>query len=83
MATGPSETAVIEALRSVMEPMQQKDIVTLQIVKGVQVRDGAVSLLLALPAPAAPLREKIERDPRQPRYLKTLRGIGYRFENGR
>jgi two-component system phosphate regulon response regulator PhoB len=29
------------------------------------------------------LREKIERDPRQPRYLKTLRGIGYRFENGR
>jgi two-component system phosphate regulon response regulator PhoB len=29
------------------------------------------------------LREKIEPDPRHPRYLKTLRGIGYRFENGR
>ena len=29
------------------------------------------------------LREKIEHDPRHPRYLKTLRGIGYRFENGR
>ncbi len=26
------------------------------------------------------LREKIERDPRNPEYLKTLRGIGYRFE---
>jgi DNA-binding response OmpR family regulator len=26
------------------------------------------------------LREKIESDPRHPRYLKTLRGIGYRFE---
>jgi DNA-binding response OmpR family regulator len=26
------------------------------------------------------LREKIETDPRQPRYLRTLRGIGYRFE---
>jgi len=26
------------------------------------------------------LREKIERDPRHPRFLKTLRGIGYRFE---
>ena len=26
------------------------------------------------------LREKIERDPRDPEYLKTLRGIGYRFE---
>ena len=29
------------------------------------------------------LREKIERDPRHPRYLKTLRGVGYRFESGR
>jgi DNA-binding response OmpR family regulator len=27
------------------------------------------------------LREKIEADPRHPKYLKTLRGIGYRFEN--
>lgn len=26
------------------------------------------------------LREKIEADPRRPQYLKTLRGIGYRFE---
>jgi DNA-binding response OmpR family regulator len=27
------------------------------------------------------LREKIEIDPRHPQYLKTLRGIGYRFES--
>lgn len=27
------------------------------------------------------LREKIEGDPRHPRYLKTLRGIGYRLES--
>lgn len=26
------------------------------------------------------LREKIERDAKRPRYLKTVRGIGYRFE---
>ncbi|HXM68450.1 MAG TPA: response regulator transcription factor [Candidatus Acidoferrum sp.] len=26
------------------------------------------------------LREKIESDPRHPKYLKTIRGIGYRFE---
>jgi len=29
------------------------------------------------------LREKIEPDPRNPRYLKTLRGVGYRFEASR
>ncbi len=27
------------------------------------------------------IREKIERDPENPRYLKTVRGAGYRFEN--
>jgi two-component system phosphate regulon response regulator PhoB len=26
------------------------------------------------------LREKIERDPENPRYLRTVRGAGYRFE---
>ncbi len=26
------------------------------------------------------LREKIEKDPREPIYLKTIRGLGYRFE---
>jgi two-component system phosphate regulon response regulator PhoB len=27
------------------------------------------------------IREKIERDPENPRYLKTVRGAGYRFES--
>jgi DNA-binding response OmpR family regulator len=26
------------------------------------------------------IREKIEQDPEDPRYLKTVRGAGYRFE---
>ena len=26
------------------------------------------------------IREKIEREPESPRYLKTVRGAGYRFE---
>jgi DNA-binding response OmpR family regulator len=26
------------------------------------------------------IREKIEKDPENPRYLKTVRGAGYRFE---
>ena len=25
------------------------------------------------------LRRKIERDPRQPRYIQTVYGVGYRF----
>jgi DNA-binding response OmpR family regulator len=29
------------------------------------------------------LREKIEKDPEEPRYLKTVRGAGYKFEAGK
>jgi DNA-binding response OmpR family regulator len=28
------------------------------------------------------LRRKVEPDPRQPRYLMTVHGIGYRFADG-
>jgi DNA-binding response OmpR family regulator len=27
------------------------------------------------------IREKVERDPRKPRYVSTVRGVGYRFED--
>jgi ATP-binding protein involved in chromosome partitioning len=44
--------------------MQHRDIVALQLVKGIQVRDAEVSVLLALP-PSPPLRQKIEKDVRE------------------
>jgi ATP-binding protein involved in chromosome partitioning len=62
MASGASEASVIEALRGVMDPELHKDIVTLQMVRNVAVRDGAVSLLVTLTTPACPLRETIEKD---------------------
>jgi ATP-binding protein involved in chromosome partitioning len=62
MASGASKASVIEALRGVMDPELHKDIVTLQMVKNVVVKDGAVSLLVTLTTPACPLRETIEKD---------------------
>jgi len=56
MASGPTEAAVIEALRGVIDPELHKDLVTLGMAKNVQVRDGAVSLLVTLTTPACPLR---------------------------
>ncbi len=64
MPSGPSEAAVAAALRTVIDPAQHQDIVTLQSVKGIQVRDSSVSVLLALP-PSPPLRQKIENDVRE------------------
>ncbi|MGA7091393.1 MAG: Mrp/NBP35 family ATP-binding protein [Candidatus Acidiferrales bacterium] len=64
MTSGPTQEAVIQALRSVIDPEAHKDIVTLQMVKGLQINDGAVTVLVKLPAPASPLRQTIEKDVR-------------------
>lgn len=64
MASGPTEAAVLEALRSVTDPELHKDIVTLQMVKNVRLNGGVVSLLVTLTTPACPLRETIEKDVR-------------------
>ncbi len=64
MPSGPSEAAVAAALRTVIDPAQHKDIVTLQSVKGIQVRESDVSVLLAVPL-SPPLRQKIEKDVRE------------------
>jgi ATP-binding protein involved in chromosome partitioning len=58
------EAAVIEALRGVIDPELHKDIITLGMAKNIQVRDGALSLLVTLTTPACPLRDTIEKDVR-------------------
>ena len=63
MAGSPlTEAGVLEALRSVMEPELQKDIVTLNMVKDVQVDGLTVNVTVELTTPACPMKEKIERD---------------------
>ncbi|HEX3358385.1 MAG TPA: Mrp/NBP35 family ATP-binding protein [Tepidisphaeraceae bacterium] len=53
---------VISALRTVMDPELFKDIVTLNMVKDVQVDGDNVGVTVELTTPACPLKEKIETD---------------------
>ena len=53
---------VTAALRTVMDPELKKDLVTLGMVKKVEVEDGLVRLLIELTTPACPLKEIIQRD---------------------
>jgi ATP-binding protein involved in chromosome partitioning len=64
MASGLTEAEVLQALRAVIDPELHKDIVSLGMVKNVDVRGGAVSLRVQLTTPACPLRETIEKDVR-------------------
>ena len=43
-------------------------------------RDGAYVTSRSVDVYVRRVREKIERDPENPRYLKTVRGAGYRFD---
>ena len=57
-----NETAVFDALRNVQEPELGRDIVTLNMVKDVEISDSNVSLKIELTTPACPLKDEIERN---------------------
>jgi ATP-binding protein involved in chromosome partitioning len=57
-----SETAVMDALRNVQEPELGRDIVTLNMVKDLEVSDSTVSMKIELTTPACPLKDEIERN---------------------
>src|SRR4029077_19328918 len=59
-----TESTVYEVLRRVQEPELGRDIVTLEMVKGVTITDGRVDLTIELTTPACPMKDEIERDVR-------------------
>jgi ATP-binding protein involved in chromosome partitioning len=57
-----TETTVMDALRTVQEPELGRDIVTLNMVKDLEVTDSSVALKIELTTPACPLKDEIERN---------------------
>jgi ATP-binding protein involved in chromosome partitioning len=57
-----SQAMVMEALRGVIDPELQKDLVTLGMVKNVEVNDGTVSLGVTLTTYGSPAKGAIEKD---------------------
>jgi len=55
-------TAVIEKLKTVQDPELHQDIVSLNMVRDLEVNNGELSFSLILTTPACPLRETIEKD---------------------
>jgi ATP-binding protein involved in chromosome partitioning len=55
-----TESAVMEALRTVQEPELGRDIVTLNMVKDLEISDAHVSMKIELTTPACPLKDEIE-----------------------
>jgi ATP-binding protein involved in chromosome partitioning len=57
-----TEEAVLAALRTVQDPELFKDIVTLNMVKGVAIAGDAVTISVELTTPACPLKERIRAE---------------------
>ncbi len=69
-----NETRVLDALRTVQEPELGRDIVTLNMVRDIQVSgEGNVAFTIELTTPACPLKDEIERNARE-----TLQSLGAR-----
>ena len=60
-----TEGAVLDALRTVQEPELGRDIVTLQMVKSIQIDGSHVAFTIELTTPACPLKDEIEGNARQ------------------
>jgi ATP-binding protein involved in chromosome partitioning len=61
----PDTTQVLDALRQVRDPELHRDIVSLEMIKDLQVEGGRVAFTVVLTTPACPLRETIEHDVRE------------------
>jgi ATP-binding protein involved in chromosome partitioning len=56
----PTSDTILNALRAVIDPDFQQDIVTLGFVKDLEIQDGRVSFKIELTTPACPIRDRFK-----------------------
>ena len=64
MSIQPTEELILAALGTVMEPELHQDLVTLNMVRDVEINGSQVGVTIMLTTPACPLKGKIENDVR-------------------
>lgn len=62
---GPTKEQVLKALRNVVEPELQRDLVSLGMIKNLRLEGGKVSFTIELTTPACPLIPQIKRSAEQ------------------
>src|SRR3989338_2365860 len=56
-----SEKEILDALRNIIDPDFQKDIVSLGFVRNIQIKDGCVALEIQVTTPACPVKNEFKR----------------------
>lgn len=77
-----NKEAVLAALSKVQEPELHKDLVTLNMIQNLEIRDGKVQFDIVLTTPACPLKGKIEAEARQAVLaIPGVKEVGIRFDS--
>jgi ATP-binding protein involved in chromosome partitioning len=70
---GPSEKTILAALSTVEDPELRRDIVSLGMIRDLQVSGGKVAFRFVLTTPACPMREELQR--RAEEAVRTVPGV--------
>ncbi len=65
MSNKPTKESILAALAKVQEPELNKDLVTLNMIRDLEITGGNVKFTVMLTTPACPLRGQIEREAKQ------------------
>jgi len=63
--TNLTKEAILNALSTVQEPDLGQDLITINMVRNLEINDGHVSFTVMLTTPACPFRAKLEKDSKQ------------------
>ena len=73
MTTKITQEAILAALSKVQEPELHQDLVTLNMIRNIEIKGDKVSFTVMLTTPACPLRGKIEKESREA--VMTIPGV--------
>ena len=68
-----SKEAVLQALRTVIDPDLKKDLVTLNMIRDLEIAAGKVSFTIMLTTPACPMKDQMKNEARQA--VLSLEGV--------
>jgi ATP-binding protein involved in chromosome partitioning len=82
MGLMPTRDQVIEALRDVIDPELRKDIVTLEMVRSIEVHpNGVVDVTVSLTTPGCPIRDHFQSSVEEAvRKLEGVIGVNISFD---
>ena len=73
MANPPTKETIMAALSKVQEPELHKDLVTLNMIRDLEINGGKVKFTIMLTTPACPLRGQIEKEAKQA--VQSISGV--------